>query len=290
MTTSTGSSSPRSPERAATATREGISAELERLGVRPKRSWGQSFLTDPFVADAEAALVEVAPGTPVVEVGGGLGMLTEALLRRRITPLTVIERDRQLAAHLRGRFRGEAKVREADALTAEWGRPGALVGNLPFSVATLILVRAFDLRIPRVIALVQREVAERLAAGPGSRVYGRLSILAALHGSVELFQVVAPTTFEPEPEVEGRILRFLRRSGELPVPSEGGFEEMLRRLFSGRRKQLANLLPRVTPRGTSPEELARAAGWPKDWEHRRPETLRPEDFFALARSLHALST
>jgi len=267
------------------ATPDDVRAALDTLGVRPSKEWGQSFLTDPFVADAEAALVELPPGHPVVEVGGGLGALTAALLRRGIGPLTVIERDRRLARFLATTFGSRIHVVTGDALTVPLPPAEAVVGNLPFSVATPILLRLFAARTPRVVFLVQREVAERLAAGPGSKTYGRLSVIAQLYGSLELFRTVNPAAFTPRPEVESRIGVHVARCEPLPVPSVPELEMVLRQLFSSRRKQLSNLLPRVTANRESADQLARRAGWPADWTHRRPEELAPSDYFALARAL-----
>ena len=275
-----GADVPRVPERP-----DEIRETLAELGVRPSKEWGQSFLTDPFVADAEAALVELPPGRPVVEVGGGLGVLTAALLRRGIGPLTVIERDRRLAEFLSATFGQRIRVVVGDALEVPLPSAEAVIGNLPYSMATPILVRLFEARTPRVVFLVQREVAERLAAGPGSKRYGRLSILARLYGSVELFRTVGPAAFSPRPEVESRIGVHVDRGGPLPVPSVPRFEEVLHQLFSSRRKQLSNLLPRVVRNPASAEAIVRRAGWPDDWGHRRPEELPPEAFFALARAL-----
>jgi len=262
-----------------------VRSALDALGVRPSKEWGQSFLTDPFVADAEAALVEVPPGRPVVEIGGGLGVLTAALVRRGIGPVTVIERDRRLARFLTTTFGSRIRVVTGDALTVPLPPADAVVGNLPYSVATPILLRLFGARPPRVVFLVQREVAERLAAGPGTKTYGRLSIVAQMYGTVELYRTVGADAFMPQPEVASRIAVHIARPGSLPVPSVPAFEEMLRRLFSSRRKQLANLLPRVVSGGASPAAAAERAGWPADWTHRRPEELPPEAFFALARAL-----
>jgi len=262
-----------------------VRATLASLGVRPSKEWGQSFLTDPFVADAEAALVELAPGHPVTEIGGGLGVLTAALLRRGIGPLTVIERDRRLARYLATTFGKRIRVLPGDALTLPLPPAEAVVGNLPYSVATPLLVRLFEARTPRIVFLVQREVAERLAAGHGSKRYGRLSILAQLYGSLELFRTVGPNAFTPTPEVESRLAVHVARAGPLPVASVPAFEEVLRKLFSSRRKQLSNLLPRVTPDGQTAPGLARQAGWPADWGRRRPEELSPEAYFALANTL-----
>ncbi len=285
--TSTGSSSPRDAAgiegvpRTARAVRE----LCERLGVTPRRGLGQSFLTDPFIADAEAALVGTAPGRPVIEVGGGLGLLTESLLRRGVGPLTVIERDRRLARHLRSTFGERISVLEGDARTVALPPAACAVGNLPFSAGTPILQRLWRVGIPRVVVLLQREVVDRLAAAPGSRTYGRLTIQAALYGTVEPFQVVPSSAFEPAPAVEGRLLLFEHRSGPLPVDSAERFEAMVRALFGARRKQLQNLLPRVVRAPDSPDAAARRAGWPEDWSRLRPEDLAPEAYVSLYRAI-----
>jgi 16S rRNA (adenine1518-N6/adenine1519-N6)-dimethyltransferase len=279
-TTSTGSSSHRRP----VPTRpEAIAESLAALGVRPDRGLGQSFLADPFVADAEAALVGTSPGEPVLEFGGGLGILTEALVRRGTRPLTVVERDPRLAAHLRRTFGGEVTVVEADART--YAVPGpfrAVAGNLPYSAATPILLRLFEARVPRVVAMVQSEVADRLHAGPGSRSFGRLSLAAALYGTVELYQPVPASSFVPAPRVASRVLLFTARPGPLPVLSVPAFERVVRTLFSSRRKQLGNLLPRLA---SNPVALAERAGLPPGWARQRPEQLSVEAFYRLADAL-----
>jgi 16S rRNA (adenine1518-N6/adenine1519-N6)-dimethyltransferase len=272
---------------AAPSTRAQVRATLASLGVAPTKRWGQSFLTDPFVADAEAALVELPPGRPVLEIGGGLGILTEALLRRGLGPITVVEKDARLAAYLATTFVDRVQVRAGDALEIDLPDAECVVGNLPYAVATPILLRLFARRVPRVVALLQQEVAARLAAGPDSKEYGRLAIYARLFGTVELYRSVGAAAFEPRPEVDSQIVVHTARAGLLPVPSIPLFERAVRELFSSRRKQLGNLLPRLARAGLSAGELASRAGWPTDWEHRRPENLPPEAYFALARVLSA---
>ncbi len=265
-----------------------VAAALEGLELSPTKSRGQSFLTDPFVADAEAALVNIPPGEPVLEVGGGLGILTRALLRRGIGPLTVIEKEPRLAAFLRYHFGNRIRVVEGDALVEPTPNVRAVVGNLPFSVATPLLMRWLAEGVPKVVALVQKEVGDRLAAGPGSKTYGRLSVLAALYGTLECHQSVPASAFYPVPHVDGRLVVFHRRAGRLPISSLPTLEALLDTLFASRRKQLGNLLPRALARlheSRSAEELARRAEWPTDWELLRPESLAPDAYFRLARLL-----
>ena len=273
---STASSSP--PDDA----RERVVAALRTAGVRPSRRLGQSFLVDPFVADAEAALVELPYGRPVLEIGPGTGQLTEALLRRGLGPLTLLEFDPRLAAHLRHTFGDRVTVLEGDAREAPLPRADAVVGNLPFSVATPVLVRLLRARVPRIVALVQAEVAARILASPGSGVYGRLTLLTALYARSEGYQVVPARAFEPVPAVDGRIVVLTAREGPLPVRDPERFEALTQRVFAGRRKQLKNLLPAALPRGLDPGAAAEGAGWPPDWRTRRPETLEPEAYFRLA--------
>ncbi|MCI4361392.1 MAG: hypothetical protein L3J91_06770, partial [Thermoplasmata archaeon] len=184
-TTNTGSSSRRSPGATLGVPHSPgeVARALERLGVAPTKRLGQSFLCDAFVADGEAALAADRSGRRVLEIGGGLGVLTEALLRRGLGPITVIERDLRLAAHLERSFGDAISVVTGDALEVPWPRADVVVGNLPFSVASPILERIWTRRVPRFVGMLQREVVERLVSPPGSRVYGRLTILAAYFGT-----------------------------------------------------------------------------------------------------------
>ncbi len=285
--TSTGSSSPREgpgplpavPERPGE-----IAEALDRLGVAPAKRLGQSFLTDAFAADALAALAFPTRNEPVYEVGGGLGIVTRALLRRGVRGLTVVERDERLARHLAETFAPEVRVVVQDALEFDFPPNAIVAGSLPYSVATPLVLGLLPRRPARIVGIVQKEVAERFAAPEGSRAYGRPSIFARLYGEVELFQEVPAASFYPRPKVAGRLFVHRPRAGELPVGSVARLEKVVRVLFSSRRKQLGNLLPRVAgTRGA--EELARAAGWPSNWARLRPEDLAPELYFALERAL-----
>jgi 16S rRNA (adenine1518-N6/adenine1519-N6)-dimethyltransferase len=288
--TSTGSSSPREPAPRPGETpgvprdAEAVRSTLHRIGVRPSRRFGQSFLVNDHIADIEAALVEKPRDAPITEIGGGLGLLTDALLRRGYGHLRVLERDRRLATHLTATFGKRARVEIADARVADYGNDEAVVGNLPFSVATPILLRLLTAGTPRIVALVQREVGERFAAQPGTSAYGRPSVVAAAYADVESFAPVPSRDFYPPPAVDGVVIRTTARSDPFPAESGERLEEVLRVLFGTRRKQLRNVLPRLTggDRGAA-ARLARDAEWPSDWADRRAEELPPEAFFALSR-------
>lgn len=282
--TSTGSSSPLElergfpvPDRPAT-----IAATLGRLGVRPSRGLGQSFLIDRFAADALAAIAEPRSGRPVVEIGGGLGIVTRALLEQGADRPTVVERDPRLARHLAETFGPSIVVARADALRWTFPPDATVVGSLPFASATPIVLRLLERRVSRIAVLLQKEVAERFAAGPGSRAYGRPSILARLYGTPELLREVPSSAFFPRPKVAGRLFTHTARPGPLAVPSVERLEAVVRTLFSARRKQLGNLLARLARDAEDASTLARQAAWPEDWARRRPEELEPEAFFRLA--------
>ncbi len=284
-TTSTGSLSPGSrrggfpavPDRPAA-----VEETLRRLGVRPSRALGQSFLVDRFVADALASLAETDRGRPIVEIGGGLGIVTRALIERGALTVTVVERDRRLADHLRRTFGPAVEVRGEDARRFDVPPGATVVGSLPYASGTTIVLELLRRRVPRVAVLLQREVAERFAAGPGSRSYGRPSIVARLYGEPELHREVGPGAFWPRPKVASRLWTHTARPGPLPVRSVERLETVVRRLFASRRKQLANLLPQLSAGREGAAELARRAAWPDGWERLRPEQLPPEAFFRLA--------
>jgi len=291
-TTSTASSSRGSLRRAIPAVPDRpaeVEGALRRLGIRPSRALGQSFLVDRFVADALAAIAEPGSGRPVVEVGGGLGVVTRALLERGVGDVTVLERDPRLAQHLQRTFGSAVEVRQTDARTFAYPPGATVVGSLPYASASALVLRMLERRVPRIAVLLQKEVAERFAAGPGSRAYGRPSIVARLYGEAELLREVGPEAFFPVPKVASRLWAHSARVGPLPVPSVARFETVVRRLFASRRKQLGNLLPQFASDRQGAEALAREAAWPDGWARLRPEQLPAEAFFRLATVLERRS-
>jgi len=174
-----------------------------------------------------------------------------------------------------------------DALTFDFPPGATVVGSLPYASATPIVLELLRRRVHRIAVLLQREVAERFAAGPGSRAYGRPSILARLYGEPELLRVVGPQAFYPVPRVASRLWAHTAREGTLPVLSVPRLETVVRALFTSRRKQLGNVLPQLARDRRDAGELAREAGWPDAWARLRPEQLEPEAFFRLANVLES---
>jgi len=231
--------------------------EGEVLKRKPKL--GQNFLVDPAASVAIAdALGDVSDAT-VVEIGPGHGAITEVLARRS-RRLALVELDRELAPRLRAQFAGQAsvfsdrplvEVIEADVLTVDLPalREGeeklAVVGNLPYYITSDILLRLFEFNeaISRAVVMVQREVADRVAATPGTRDYGLLSATAQLYARVEKVMTLPPVAFRPPPEVHSTVLRLTMRPrfAELGVEADG-FIRFLKAGFAQKRKTLAKNL------------------------------------------------
>jgi 16S rRNA (adenine1518-N6/adenine1519-N6)-dimethyltransferase len=235
------------------ARRLNVRSILGRYGLRPKRHWSQNFLVD---VDVIAAIAEAACRSPlsaVVELGAGFGALT-AMLARRTGRVVAVERDRDLAAVLRQEFAGDQAVEivEANAATLDFGELTgplgdrvAAVGNLPYHMAAPILFHliASGEVFTHWVLMFQKEMADRLASGPGSREYGVISVLAQQHCEIESVLEVAPDSFYPAPKVRSRVLLFSpRESPRVEVRSPEMFKRVVKGAFSQRRKKLRNSL------------------------------------------------
>ncbi len=269
-----------------------VKAALQAMDFTPSRHRGQNFLIDATVARNEVALVDLPPGSAVVEIGGGLGMLSTALLERGFRPLTILEVDERLASVLEANFTGRATVLRVDALESPLPPADAYVGNLPFSIATPLLLRLLEMGIPHGVFLVQREVAERLSAAHGNRDYGPLTIQARLYGEFVTAGIVPRTAFFPLPRVDGALVVY-RAAPLMPAPRDRELlMQLVRRTFSWRRKQLHHTLPFVLHEFGVPEtatsSLLEAVALPSEWGSLRPEDLSPECYVKLSLALSDL--
>jgi 16S rRNA (adenine1518-N6/adenine1519-N6)-dimethyltransferase len=246
---------------------------------------GQNFLADPNLLDAIVRESGVAADQVVLEIGAGEGVLTERLAARA-AHVHAVEIDRRLEPEL-ARFEttGNVSMHWGDAMALDLGAlrplPVAIVSNLPYSVATPLLARTIE-ELPAVRAwtvLVQREIADRLRAAPGSRTYGAASVLVQLAADVKLLRPVDPAVFKPRPRVDSAVLR-LDRTGPAAAPELRG---LVRDAFAHRRKSLPRSLELSRP-GTieSTRAALRALGLPAD---ARAESLSPGEFRRLAAEL-----
>ena len=249
----------------------------------PRKRFGQHFLHDSSVIARTLDAIDPQPAERLVEIGPGRGALTRALLER-IDRLQAIEIDRDLAAELRTRFDPQRlEVIEADVLDMDFttlrgaGGPLRVVGNLPYNISTPLLFHLLQHRtaIRDMHFMLQKEVVERMAARPGSKAYGRLTVMLAPWVEVESLFHVGAASFRPPPKVESAVVRLVPSKGaRFDIGEPRRFEQVVRAAFAQRRKTLRNAL-----NGLVDEAGLRAAGIdPGD----RAERLAPEQFGHLA--------
>ena len=259
---------------------------LRRHGLRPKKEWGQNFLGDPHLLGALAALARLGPGDQVVELGAGLGHFTRAL-QETGAQVVAVERDRELAPILREELPG-AEIVEADAksfdlkaIAARAGKRVVVCGNLPYHLSSPILFHLIDQRlaVKRAVLLLQREVAERIAAEPGGRDYGLLSVLVQQVARPTIGLAVPRHAFTPPPDVESSalVLEFFD-APRAEVRDEARFRALVKAAFGLRRKTLWNALKNF-PGG---RKALQGSGIDPQ---RRAETLSVEEFAAVERAL-----
>lgn len=256
---------------------------------RPRKRLGQHFLTDPRILARIADALDAGALDTVVEIGAGRGALTEHLAARA-GRVVAIELDRELAKLLRGRYAGDRSVTvvERDVLDVSFGEvagaPFLLAGNLPYQITTPILFHALERPRPlRAVFLVQREVAERVVARPGSRAYGALSANVQAVADAALLFRVAAGAFTPAPSVESAVLRLAPVAAPMLAPEEEApFRALVVRAFGFRRKQMKRVVRELwaLDGAAAGALLERAAIAPLT----RPQTLGPADFARLLRA------
>ena len=264
----------------------GVRRLMDEHGLRPSKALGQHFVTDPNTLRRIVTLAGVGSSSRVVEIGAGLGSLTLALARTG-AEVVAVELDRHLVPVLGSVVGGEPNVRvvEADGLSVDWGRlldppgPWMLVANLPYNVATPIVLRVLEEAplVRSMLVMVQREVAERLAAGPGDRACGAVSVKVAYWARAAVVAVVPPTVFVPRPAVESALVRLERHGAPAVAPelvSYARLRTVVDAGFGQRRKMLRRSLAGVV----APEAFAEAGVDPTA----RAEELGVEQWGALA--------
>jgi 16S rRNA (adenine1518-N6/adenine1519-N6)-dimethyltransferase len=206
---------------------------------------GQHFLTNTGILERIAAAVCPEGEELVIEIGPGRGALTEKLLRRAAR-VVAIEIDSTLVAHLREKFADEERLEivHADVLATDlsrWGR-ARIAGNLPYYITSPILEKAVRLDVPRIVFLIQKEVAERLVAQPGHREYGYLTLETALYADAKMLFEVKPGSFRPPPQVDSAVVLLTPHMRDLGVGDREAFLRFLSQCFRQKRKTLRNNL------------------------------------------------
>jgi 16S rRNA (adenine1518-N6/adenine1519-N6)-dimethyltransferase len=266
---------------------------LSRAGILPRKRYGQNFLVNASAARqiARLSLRDAAADTRVLEIGAGTGVLTLALLNEE-AHLTALEIDPQLAALLRGRSDlAPVEIIEADALSFDYvawsgGHAWRVAGNLPYNIATALLLRLIEMDDGpvQVTATIQSDVAERLVATPGTRQYGSLSVAVQYAMKVDTAFTLSPNSFFPPPKVQSSVVVLRRRERPAVTPRNSEvFWKVVRGAFAYRRKTLANSLALAlgVDRATVAQALVRSSLSPE----LRGERLSLDDFARLADTL-----
>ena len=259
---------------------------LNELGIRPRTQLGQHFLIDAEVVRHMVQAAELTPDMAVLEIGPGLGVVSEALMDIGVR-LYLVELDRLLAqrlAHRFGRFE-TVRVLTDDFLKLDVARtfaqsPVRVVASLPYQVATPILFRLLEHRdrFSQATVMLQKEVAERVAAGPGTKAYGVLSVLMQLYAEVAPICTVGPRSFFPAPKVHSQVIKLVfHAQPRVAVRDPSMFTRVVKAAFAQRRKTLRNTLRAAG--FAAPEDIATQVGLDPQW---RGETLGLEEFAALA--------
>lgn len=249
--------------------------------VKAKKRLGQHFLTDLTVAKDIADTVNICPGIPILEVGPGMGVLTQFLLEKE-HPLKVVEIDEESVTYLCKNLPalGEENIIPDDFLKMHLdrvfdGRQFMLTGNYPYNISSQIFFKMLDNKefIPYCSGMIQKEVGERLAASPGSKAYGILSILVQLWYDVEYLFTVSETVFSPPPKVKSAVVRMRRNNRTALECDETLFKQIVKSTFNQRRKKLRNSIQQIV--GKESPLLADPI------LDKRPEQLSIEDFIEL---------
>lgn len=273
---------------------------LDEYGIQLKKSLGQNFLTDPHVLEKIIRAAALTKESGVIEIGPGIGALTERLAQAA-GKVVAIEIDQRLIPVLENLFQNNDNVEiiNEDALTVNlkqvvadhFQNAGSLhvVANLPYYVTSPILVRLLQEQLPltNIVIMIQKEVADRLKAAPGTKDYSSLSVLVQYYAEVREVGRVPSHVFVPRPQVDSKVVCLtLRKEPKVQVPDEQAFFKMVRAAFHQRRKTLLNSLHSHLLSSVSKEEVEK-------WMHeagidpkRRAETLNLEEFAVLAEVIH----
>lgn len=253
--------------------------------VRPKKSLGQHFLTDQNIAKAIVdALVchseTTATPIPVLEVGPGMGVLTQYLLQRPEINLTAVEIDHESIDYLHKQFpQLEGRLLQDDFLRMNLGKvfeaPFRIIGNFPYNISSQIFFKILEHRnlIPEVVCMIQKEVADRIAGKPGSKTYGILSVLLQAWYDIEYLFPVGSGAFAPPPKVMSAVIRLRRNSRQSLDCNEASFKTIVKQAFNQRRKTLRNSLKTlIIDKGIDTDDAVFDL---------RPERLSVADFIVL---------
>jgi 16S rRNA (adenine1518-N6/adenine1519-N6)-dimethyltransferase len=255
--------------------------------VRPKKNLGQHFLTDLGIARRIADTVDAYPDIPVLEIGPGMGVMTQFLITKP-RPFKAVEIDEESVEYLNGNFKGNVNSHwliQGDFLKMDLnevfeGRQFVLTGNYPYDISSQIFFKMLDNKelIPCCTGMIQREVAQRIAAKPGNKTYGILSVLIQAWYDTEYLFTVDETVFNPPPKVKSAVIRMTRNSRKDIGCDWALFKRVVKATFNQRRKMLRGSLKQLIA-----DPLA--LDLPADFLTKRPEQLTHEEFVELTNAV-----
>ncbi|MCL4482265.1 MAG: 16S rRNA (adenine(1518)-N(6)/adenine(1519)-N(6))-dimethyltransferase RsmA [Bacteroidetes bacterium] len=257
------------------------------MQVRAKKGLGQHFLRDHRIASDIVDALAMGDRTKVLEVGPGMGVLTRFLLEKKSFETTVVEIDRESVSYLKSNIPElEDRIIEGDFLQMDLRKqfttePFSLIGNFPYNISSQILFKVLDNRnlIPEVVGMLQKEVAERICTGPGSKTYGILSVLLQAWYKVEYLFTVNEEVFDPPPKVKSAVIRLSANGRTELGCNEKLFKSVVKQAFNQRRKMLRNSIKSFTPRYDELDAHTLT---------RRPEQLSVEEFIRLTNEIEKL--
>lgn len=220
---------------------EQVKAVLESIGKRPTKRLGQNFLLDEGVVRRQVEAASLCPGDTVLEIGPGLGTLTEEILRTG-AKVVAVERDPAFCRFLERRFGDRIELMQADAVRAFLPEFDKVVSNLPYQISSPITFKLLGLGFELAVLMLQREFAERMVAVPGTPEYGRLSVGVYYRANCEIVMNVPRHAFWPQPKVDSCVVRLVPRPMPFKVEDEAAFSKVTQAIFSHRRKKVANSL------------------------------------------------
>ena len=257
------------------------------MTVRPKKNLGQHFLTDKNIAKDIVALLKATNVSKVLEIGPGMGVLTNFLLENTQYQTSVIEIDHESVTYLHDHFpQLRDRIIEGDFLRMDLAAqisdtPFALIGNLPYNISSQIFFKVLENRelIPEIVCMLQKEVAKRIACGPGSKVYGILSVFLQAWYTIEYLIDVPPHVFDPPPQVQSAVIRLTANGRTELGCNEKLFFKVVKQAFNQRRKMLRNSIKGFSPRIEELDAVLLT---------RRPEQLSVEEFVDLTNNIERL--
>lgn len=267
---------------------EEVRAVLDSMGKRPTKSLGQHFLLDDRVIKRQVELASLREGETVLEIGPGIGNLTDEILKYGVK-LVAVEQDPGFCAFLRRRFGDRVQLIQADAVRAFLPSFDKVVSNLPYKISSPITFKLLDIGFESAVLMLQKEFAERMVAKHGTPEYGRLTVGVYYRAECEISMGVSKSSFWPQPKVESCVVKLTPRPPPFKVRDEQAFFKVTQALFSHRRKKASNCLE------TDPSVREYVTVGMKDalkslpYASERPQELSPEMIGELADALLELS-